>query len=661
MTMKLAICIVSPPGYVHSEVFREIGETLESAIRALNHDVVLTTQTDLPGRRTVVLGSNLLSRHPHNLTRGTILYNLEQVEPGPWFESGTLELFRRYRVWDYSERNAAEFEKLALPRPRVVPIGWAPTLARIEPAHEDIDVLFYGSMNERRWAVIEELLRSGVRVETAFGVYGKARDQLIARSRIVLNIHFYEAKVFEIVRVSYLLANGRVVVSERGASAEEEAPFEQGVAFDSYEHLASRCVQLLNDEDERARLRKTGRLIMESRPATTFLKAALALEVLPLPLAPPRAVPSPGKIQPSTPPAVARDNSPLPAYYEFARPDVVDRINAAGKAILDVGCAAGAMGLSLLASGAREVVGIEIVADAVAIARRRLTAVYRFDLNRLPELPYPDGYFDVITFADVIEHLVDPPAVIKHLSRWLKSGGQIVCSIPNVRHESVLLPLLVQGNWNYVDAGILDRTHLRFYTRNSIQHMITGLGFVLDPEVVAVDSAPTAQLEELAALVGRLGGDEGKVRDEATAIQFVISAAAPRDGIVAAKPIADPWRGSRPTRLLLVPTHDDPSDCWEQVLNSLAHSVTQQDVTVGVALPPELLAKPPQAIHDAAAEGTLDLLLTEAPTTAEGWDRMLAGTGALLATAAAPMARHAAARVGVEVVEGRLMVGPAQP
>jgi hypothetical protein len=242
----------------------------------LGHDAIVTTRADLPDRQTIVLGPNLLARFSMPLAPGAILYNLEQAGPGPWFEPAVMALFRRMPVWDYGERNAANLAAMGVPQPRVVPIGWVPELERIVPAASpDIDVLFYGSWNERRAHVFDELRRAGARVEAVYGVYGAERDALIARSRVVLNVHFFEAKVFEIVRISYLLANGCAVVSERGAAPEDEAPFEEAVAFADYDGLARACLDLLERPAERARLSEAGRRIMRSRPETGFLKEAL--------------------------------------------------------------------------------------------------------------------------------------------------------------------------------------------------------------------------------------------------------------------------------------------------------------------------------------------------------------------------------------------------
>lgn len=487
-----------------------------------------------------------------------------------------VDLFRRHQVWDYSQANAARYPELGLAPPRVVPIGWVPELSRIEPAAEEIDVLFYGSMNERRRAILEALTARGLRVHVAFGVYGEARDRLVARSRIVLNIHFYEAKVFEIVRVSYLLANRCCVVSERGAEPSEEREFEGAVAFADSQELVGTCVRLCADPDARRQLREQGLRAMAARDLRIILAEALGL-------APPPPRPSPSRPTMTTSSPAA---SAVPAYYHCDRPEVVARVQPAGRRVLDVGCAAGAMGAAMLAAGAAEVVGIEVHPPAAALARGRLTAVYRYDLETLPELPYPEGYFDVITLADVLEHLREPAAALRHLRRWLADDGRIVCSLPNIRHESVLLPLLVHGRWDYVDAGILDRTHLRFFTLSSMIRLLAEAGFELDGQVEGVRSPPSPQLELAAELVVALGGDKERFRQEAQVIQVVLAARPAQRSGARSEPILDPWRGSRPVRVLVAPDLSNPADPWAATLATVVDGLGPCDtVTVAVALP----------------------------------------------------------------------------
>lgn len=276
--MQFAVAVVSPPGYQHSEAFREVAQGLHHALLALGYDSVLTDRLDLDGRRTIVLGSNLLAAYRLAPPKDPILYNLEQVNDDPtWMTSELLDLFRRYPVWDYSQANIERLTaRQHVPRLTHVPIGYVPELTRIAPATEDIDVLFYGSFNERRQAVIDDLRARGLRVEWLFGVYGTSRDAWIARSKIVLNIHFYESKVFEIVRASYLLANRRAVVSERGADPSQERDLESGIAFAEYDELADRCMDLVGDERARRELAERGYQAFSTRSQAAILHSALS-------------------------------------------------------------------------------------------------------------------------------------------------------------------------------------------------------------------------------------------------------------------------------------------------------------------------------------------------------------------------------------------------
>ncbi len=277
-SMRFAVAIASPPGYQHGEVFREIAQGLHHALLALGHDSVLTKRLDLDDRSTIVLGSNLLAcglQPPKH----AILYNLEQVhEDSQWMTPALLDLFRRYPVWDYSQANIERLAAWQVPRLTHVPIGYVPELTRIAPAPEDIDVLFYGSPDERREAVLDKLRVRGFRVKSLFGVYGASRDAWIARSKIVINMHLshYKAQVFEIVRVSYLLANRRAVVSERGSDPAEERGLESGVAFAEYDELVDRCVELLGDERARRELGERGYQAFSARSQAAILRRALS-------------------------------------------------------------------------------------------------------------------------------------------------------------------------------------------------------------------------------------------------------------------------------------------------------------------------------------------------------------------------------------------------
>jgi hypothetical protein len=238
---------------------------------------VLTTEGNIPGRLHIVLGSNLLPHYPLPLSRDAILYNLEQVYVGSnWFNADLLDIFRSHVVWDYSQKNAAALDALGIHVAHVLPIGYVKELTRIQFAAErDIDVLFFGSINSRRSEIIDKIRTAGLRVTAAFGVYGKERDALIGRAKLLLNVHFYDAKVLEMVRISYLLANRCAVLSEHSSDPTEDETLAEGVAFADYEHIVQRACELMDAPDERERLARRGFEIMSARSIVDYLQAAL--------------------------------------------------------------------------------------------------------------------------------------------------------------------------------------------------------------------------------------------------------------------------------------------------------------------------------------------------------------------------------------------------
>ncbi|MEB3359761.1 MAG: hypothetical protein VKK04_23755 [Synechococcales bacterium] len=277
--MKFAVSIINPPNYSHARAVWEVAETVHYGLQALGHDSVLTFETDLgDDRQHITLLPNLLVIYQGALAPNTVLYNLEQVYPGsPWLQAPVMDHFLQYPLWDYSTANIHQFRQMGVSPVQHVPIGYVPELSRIPsvPEAEDIDVLFYGSINERRHQVLEALRKKNVNVEAIFGLYGQERDRYIARSKIVLNVHFYPAKVFEIVRVSYLLANRRFVISERGSDSTEEPSFASGIVFSDYENLVDTCLDFLNRPLDRQRIAQAGFELMSQRSEVAYLENAL--------------------------------------------------------------------------------------------------------------------------------------------------------------------------------------------------------------------------------------------------------------------------------------------------------------------------------------------------------------------------------------------------
>ena len=210
-----------------------------------------------------------------------------------------------------------------------------------------------------------------------------------------------------------------------------------------------------------------------------------------------------------------------PEYYRWSRPDIQALVPRSARRILDVGCAAGALGQALKARQDCEVTGVETVPDAAEAARAVLDRVHLGDIA-LVASSLPQSYFDCIVLADVLEHLVDPARVLAALRPLLAPGGQFILSIPNVRHWSVVRALL-EGRWDYAEAGLLDRTHLRFFTRATIEELLRDVG--LEPVLAGTttlggDGVPPAVVSALRAA----GLDVRTLADESRTYQFLYTA-----------------------------------------------------------------------------------------------------------------------------------------
>lgn len=191
------------------------------------------------------------------------------------------------------------------------------------------------------------------------------------------------------------------------------------------------------------------------------------------------------------------------AYDRQDRRELLGLLSGRDLRVLELGCASGAAGAELKARGTAKVVhGVELRPDVAAEAERRIDRVWRADLETL-EPGDLDPPYDAVVAADVLEHLRDPWSVLRRLSTALVGGAQLVASIPNVRYLPVVADLAVRGRFDYRPEGVLDRTHLRFFTRRSVHDLLGHAGFV----DVVIDGRPLSRRWKrmLAGPLGDLG------------------------------------------------------------------------------------------------------------------------------------------------------------
>lgn len=164
-------------------------------------------------------------------------------------------------------------------------------------------------------------------------------------------------------------------------------------------------------------------------------------------------------------------------YFTEARQEMLPFLPAACRRLLDVGCGAGAFGGMVKRKQEVEVWGVEPVSSVAAKATAKLDHVIVGVFG--PQTDLPEETFDCIVFNDVLEHMVAPEQALRYAKTLLSPTGSIVASIPNIRYLPILWQLVVHGGWEYQDCGVLDRTHVRFFTRSSITAMFRSEGYVV--------------------------------------------------------------------------------------------------------------------------------------------------------------------------------------
>lgn len=169
------------------------------------------------------------------------------------------------------------------------------------------------------------------------------------------------------------------------------------------------------------------------------------------------------------------DNKP-DGYYNDQRLEMLDFLPENATKVLDVGCGNGTFAGIIKKRNNAEVWGIELMEQEAKKATGIVDNIFTGPCeNHLASLP--DKYFDAIYFNDVLEHLADPYMVLETIKRKLSPDGVVISSIPNIRYHNVFMKLLFRKEFEYESSGVLDKTHLRFFTYKSIRNMYTNLGY----------------------------------------------------------------------------------------------------------------------------------------------------------------------------------------
>ncbi len=158
-------------------------------------------------------------------------------------------------------------------------------------------------------------------------------------------------------------------------------------------------------------------------------------------------------------------------YFSLERDIFKRSISGKGLMVLDVGCGTGVLGAYLKKEQGCTVYGIEINEAAFNYAKNNLDDVIHANVETV-DLPYSNDQFDVVVMGDVLEHLVNPVSALKKIFEKVKPGGEILITVPNIRHWKIVRDLVFRDKWEYMSWGILDFTHLRFFTKRSIKQLL---------------------------------------------------------------------------------------------------------------------------------------------------------------------------------------------
>lgn len=345
-----------------------------------------------------------------------------------------------------------------------LPLACDPTIHRKHAVPKRHEIAFVGHLFPGPREELLNRLRWRFRDLFVGQAYFEAMAEIYSASRLVFNRSLendINMRVFEALACGSLLLTNDL--TENG----QAELFQDGIHLATYrdaDDLLDKAAYYFKREEIRERIAAAGRTEALARHTyrhrmEALLRAAEA-DLDKVQVAPEAVIP-----------AVPHDLS----YYSHARPEILALVPMSVRHVLDVGCGAGRLGEAIKARQGAKVVGIELDGAAAEVAKGRLDRVVVGDVERI-EPDFQSGAFDCLVCGDVLEHLEDPGRFLRRAREWLQPDGVLVASVPNVRHHQVVAGLL-EGNWTYESAGLLDETHLGFFTRRDAIDLLEGAGY----------------------------------------------------------------------------------------------------------------------------------------------------------------------------------------
>lgn len=356
----------------------------------------------------IVFGANLAPGLMENIPADSIIFNLEQFTGSArWTNESYLARLRAFRVWDYSGRNAEFLRRRGVEEVTVLRLGYVPEMTRLAASFtQDVDVLFYGTVNARRRELLDELLAEHLKVAVLRNAHGLERDHAIARAKVLLNIHSYTPSSLEMPRLGYLWANRRAVVSERNIDTEVDAGLEESCCFRSYTELTQAARELVQSAPARERQAEDAFRAFSALRQEDFLEAVLGR-----------------KVHGSTLPACPKSLH-VGSGKDF-RPDCLN---------VDINPA--------------------VNPDLALDISQPLETGRRYPTRRFGDIELRHGYFTRITAFELLAHIPELPALMRNFLDLLEEGGKLFLSVPydlslNAWQDPTHVRAFNENSWSY--------------------------------------------------------------------------------------------------------------------------------------------------------------------------------------------------------------------
>lgn len=255
---------------------------IRDGLRDLGHEAYFDNerQASEDERQIIIGGNHGTLATLAGIPNGSIVYQLEQSGCAHHFTPTYLRLLRRCVVWDYHPYNIVNLVRSGI-RGIFVPFSYVKSFTPLEekPAEQDFDVLFIGAINPFRAKIMRDLWHRGLKVYMDSNCFGDHRDDMLRRSKLVVNIHYYQTnKILESCRLGIAMAARRPVLSQFDPGVRADPFFVPGIAIAPYKKIVETAARLLSDPTELSRLADAGFELFKSRTAASVIEQALAKE-----------------------------------------------------------------------------------------------------------------------------------------------------------------------------------------------------------------------------------------------------------------------------------------------------------------------------------------------------------------------------------------------